>query len=565
MEKKKDGGFDVIDAALLVTNPLLAIARGGSKIVQRTKDIVEEESLKNERRIKMNDFEDAYNKKEYGKALEILESNKDSWNDYFYYYYYSGMCHWFLSREDENYEDIRRLEEQAAADFRQALDYKDGASEKQLTEIYYNLSSSSSANPFDKRRYLLASASMQSEYRKEASKEYNELSQKLKDEDSKESQCFKNVEYSKRQFLFVSSSLATGSFDDDLQCVFAIDELPAIVKFSKHPQPNTLYYAHPARNWYYLPFEGAEDALFNDKVRDFCRLVQCLGATEIKFESLKGRVVEEETATDMTIGAEGNYKVVKASVEYQRKKGRTKGNISKDQKQMVLQFSPTKAPYVPDDISWLSVDQEWQSLVNQRREGNMLQYKIRISSYKTMNLSTSRVDSVHASCENLVAKVKGNYSKQRQGKFHREEETEWEISVTFKSLEDLPSMMDEVRMERGIDDHRSVAEISSYTEGEIEYLNEYKEMVADGEISERDRRFLNKIMNANGITPERAKELEASLAAPSLTKEEQEYLDEYREIIAEGTISPRDQRYLDKLKQTNGISESRAEELEAMA
>lgn len=565
MEKKKDDGFDVVDAALLVTNPLLAIARGGSKIVKRTKDIVEEDTHKKERRNKKNDFEDAYNKKEYEKALEILESNKDTWNDCFYYYYYRGMCHWHLSKENENDEDIRRLKEQAVADFRQALEYKNGASEKQLTEIYYNLSSSASTDLFDKRRYLLAS--MQSEYRTEASKEYNELSQKLKDADSKESQCLKNVEYSKRQFLFVSSSTEAiaGRFDDKLQCVFAIDELPAIAKFSNHPQPNMLYYAHPAQNWYYLPYEGAEDALFKDKVNDFFRLVQCLGATEIKYESLKGRVAEKDTATDMTIGAEANYKAVKVSGEYQRKKGRTQGNTSKRQEQRVLQFSPTKAPYVPDDISWLSVDPEWQSLKKQRLEGNMLQYSIRISSYKTMNLSTSRVDSVVASCENLGAKVKGYYSKQRQGKSHREEETEWEISVTFKSLKDLPPMMDEVRMERGIDDHRSVAEISSYTEGEIEYLNEYKEMVADGEISERDRRFLNKIMNATGITPERAKELEASLAAPSLTKEEQEYLDEYREIIAEGTISPRDQRYLDKLKQTNGISESRAEELEAMA
>lgn len=100
---------------------------------------------------------------------------------------------------------------------------------------------------------------------------------------------------------------------------------------------------------------------------------------------------------------------------------------------------------------------------------------------------------------------------------------------------------------------------------EEEYLNEYKEMIADGEISDRDRRYLNKIMNTNGISEARAKELEAMVSSPSLTDEEQEYLNEYRDMISDGKISPRDQRYLDKLKKTNGISEARAKELEAMA
>jgi len=112
------------------------------------------------------------------------------------------------------------------------------------------------------------------------------------------------------------------------------------------------------------------------------------------------------------------------------------------------------------------------------------------------------------------------------------------------------------------DDSISSGELS---EEEAEYLNEYKEMLCDGEISERDRRFLSKIMKSNGISEQRAKELEAMAVKPSLSEEEQEYLDEYREIISEGEISARDQRFLEKLKKTNGISESRAQEIESMA
>lgn len=106
---------------------------------------------------------------------------------------------------------------------------------------------------------------------------------------------------------------------------------------------------------------------------------------------------------------------------------------------------------------------------------------------------------------------------------------------------------------------------SVLTEAEEEYLAEYKEMLSDGEVSERDRRFLNKIMKANGISESRAKEIETMASATLLSEEEQEYLDEYREIISEGEISARDQRFLDKLKKTNGISDLRAKEIEAMA
>lgn len=103
---------------------------------------------------------------------------------------------------------------------------------------------------------------------------------------------------------------------------------------------------------------------------------------------------------------------------------------------------------------------------------------------------------------------------------------------------------------------------SSINKEEQEYLNELKEILVDGEISPRERRLLDKIRTQLGISEERAAELEASLSSPVLTTEEQEYLDEYKEIIAEGKISDRDQRFLEKLKKANAISDERAKEIE---
>ena len=103
-----------------------------------------------------------------------------------------------------------------------------------------------------------------------------------------------------------------------------------------------------------------------------------------------------------------------------------------------------------------------------------------------------------------------------------------------------------------------------FTSEEQEYINELKDILSNGEISVRERRLLEKIRSQLGISETRAVELETYLISSSLTSGEQEYIDEYREIISEGEISERDQRFLDKLKKVNGISDERAKILESM-
>ena len=100
---------------------------------------------------------------------------------------------------------------------------------------------------------------------------------------------------------------------------------------------------------------------------------------------------------------------------------------------------------------------------------------------------------------------------------------------------------------------------------EQEYLDEYREILAEGEIRERDRHSLERLAQRKGISPSRAAELESSVGTPTLSAAEQEYLDEYREVLAEGEISERDRRSLERLAQRKGISPSRAAELEQMA
>lgn len=117
---------------------------------------------------------------------------------------------------------------------------------------------------------------------------------------------------------------------------------------------------------------------------------------------------------------------------------------------------------------------------------------------------------------------------------------------------------------QAVSEHTSKYIESPDNSNEIEYLNELKEFLVDGKISDRERKLLEKIRIKLGISDSRAAEIEASLSNSTLSEEEQEYLNELKEILADGEVSPRDQRFLNKLKTINGISDARAQELESM-
>ena len=104
------------------------------------------------------------------------------------------------------------------------------------------------------------------------------------------------------------------------------------------------------------------------------------------------------------------------------------------------------------------------------------------------------------------------------------------------------------------------------TSAEQEYIDELKACIEDdGEISPKERRLLERYREKLGISAERAKELEESLVAPQLTDEEKEYLEEYKACIEEdGEISPKERRLLNRIRESLGISEERANEIEKL-
>ena len=102
------------------------------------------------------------------------------------------------------------------------------------------------------------------------------------------------------------------------------------------------------------------------------------------------------------------------------------------------------------------------------------------------------------------------------------------------------------------------------TDAEQEYLDMVSECMEDGEIGSQERKLLEKIRVKNGISEERAKKLEATLNTPQLTDDEKEYLEAFKDACEDGEVSDKQRRLLEKLRVMYGISEERARDIELM-
>ncbi len=430
---------------------------------------------------------------------------------------------------------------------------------------------------------------------------------------------FTNRPYHERQFIFTVCDLdhIGGCYDetDTIKYVLPLTELPGEILFPLgHPQANTLYYAHPLRRMY-IPFETAQTALFHEKVQEICRLFQCLGAVEITTRCIKGEKISstsmvsnerDVTAQHKRFGTSGNVGSSAYSAE---------SNTCKNEMSLTQSFSPTKVPYCPDDLLWTKEDQEIQTFIRQRLEGGLLQFTKRVSSYETSNITSSQIMNVKAAFNTLMSNISTSCSQSSDTTFNSINETEWEISVIFKPIEELknnaapnvqpqsisqemPStglpeneeayreellfflengeisekerrLLDRKRIKLGISEERAI-EIEKSLSGRLTPEEEqYKEEVMfcledDGYIDEQERKLLERKRIKFGIAPERAAEIE-EMCQPQLTEDEQEYIETYRDLLSDGRdISERERRILERQRKSLGISEKRANELENM-
>ena len=319
-----------------------------------------------------------------------------------------------------------------------------------------------------------------------------------------------------------------------------------------HPIANQLYIGHPYLPHKYLPFENYQLELIEDKVREFCHIAGCLGATEITIDSNNSSSSNMSSNRTSDINGGVDYKLVSA-----------KGGVTKNKKTNIIEeinkvislhqtFTPTKKPYIPDDTVWYQNEPSWQRLFEQRMNSGICEHEERIEVRKSQMVDNNELTDVKAELQYLFSKANLNWNSSIEEKFSMQENAILSIHVKFAPLASL-----------GKDGIAPSPQQQQMSSSEQEYLDNIKEFLEDdAEITPRERKMLDRIRQSLGISEERAKELEASIT-PQLTEDEQEYLDMYREYAEKGEITEKERNRLNKFAAALGISEERMKQLEA--
>lgn len=362
-------------------------------------------------------------------------------------------------------------------------------------------------------------------------------------------------DYKDRKFLMpINDREIAGCLGDGID-TFRMSKIPSCIKFpTGHPIANELYIGHPYNPSLYVPYSQSEEIFFLDKIHELAYLLECLGAEEITITSIKGKNVSEYANYDRSIS--GNATVGLYDINGNVK---TEGHVdhnsnSNTSRTLTMRFDPMQKPYLPDTgLIWYDEQPQWQRLANSRLNGNMLEYNEFVSSATTKFVSESEKLDVKASAQYLWNKVGGGFEKNTESHFKESVETQWKVEVKFRSVKDFVEE----------NSYTNVTKLSNtYSSQEQEYLENLKDFLEDdAEITPRERKMLDRIRQSLGISEERAQELEASLK-PQLTEDEKEYLEMYRDYKGKGSISEKERRRLDKFANALGISDERMKELE---
>lgn len=336
--------------------------------------------------------------------------------------------------------------------------------------------------------------------------------------------------------------------------IFKSSNVPDCINFYDNmPLNNELYVGHPYNPSVYIPYNQAEDILFQDKIQEFCYILQQLGAEEITITSLKGRKInetnnkKEELEVAANAGRFGN-----ASLNIDSSTSNLMDRTSHEQYDVKYVYDPINMPEMPSETIWYQNQPKWQRLVQSRIDGNTLEYTECISSKLTFFTSSSEKEDIKAKLKVLMANIEGRIYEEEEKQLREETETIWRVSVKFRSKKLLQK-----------DTLPQPNSATALTNNEDEFLNEVRFCLDnDGIIDSEEQGYLDKVSQKLGLTQTKAQELQNSLISPQLTDNEKEYIETISKLTIDGKIPPSSQRIVEKYRELYKVSSQRAEELE---
>lgn len=313
-----------------------------------------------------------------------------------------------------------------------------------------------------------------------------------------------------------------------------------------HPIANETYICHPYNQTKYLLFENYEIELLEDKLREYCEIMQSLGATdiEVKVESSTSESTsnKRERNTEGKVDSMTDFSGSANLQNSQSEQSHWERTFNRKQ-----HFKPTAKIAVPENTVWLAGEPGWQRTINQRMTGNLLSHHESMSTKSSRLVSGTSAQTFKAEMESLFVDLGLKWSQSEEYTYSTQKNLTLSIDVKFGDVNSADATL----------------KSNGFSEAEKEYLEEYKLCLNDGSVSASERRLLNRLANSLGLNEEQVTQLENSLS-PQLTKEEKEYLEEYQLCLADGEITPSARRLLDRMAKSLNLTSGQIQKLESI-
>lgn len=366
---------------------------------------------------------------------------------------------------------------------------------------------------------------------------------------------FTRIDYDNRKLVFIANEIVHTSMDG--MVVLEKNSLPQDIQFPmNHPKINEVYVCHPINKNSYLPIKEFEKELFTDRLHELMLLLGSLGAKKIEIASQERNSKAENQKNNTQTNVSLDININSAKIDYEKN---SSGDSSLEHELNVKfhqTLNPKKAPFVPNNLVWYHSNLGWQRLANQRLNGNLLTHTEVISTKQVETLSNNEIKKLNAEITFLLGRVKavGSYINEIDFKSVTEKNYTLEVAVEF---EDIDNLLQIVTKESNL----KIENETTFNESYEQYAEEIHFMLEDdSEIDEKERRVLERLRKHLGISEDEAKHIEEKIM--QLSQNEKEYLEEYLAIIAEGEITERERRLLNRLSSSLGIPEERIKELE---
>ncbi|MDE6648872.1 MAG: hypothetical protein K2K45_02975 [Muribaculaceae bacterium] len=202
-----------------------------------------------------------------------------------------------------------------------------------------------------------------------------------------------------------------------------------------HPMVGQVYVAHPVAPDKYILLDDHALAITEEKIREFCYFVQCMGATKIsiKFSNASDKL----SATVNTSNKGGGISVNSIDVDIKAEEA-SDNRMRERLKHLMLfnqEFYPVAKPYIPDDLSWFDQEPSWKQLAKQRMNGSLIRHCEHIEIKKSQVVQCDEMEELSGRCAILFKEARGFLEKYKHILNESINNTSINIEVSFRPLD----------------------------------------------------------------------------------------------------------------------------------